>query len=139
MVERTQVGIVAAGPAGMMLAHLLRREGVDSIVVEARSREYVQERVRAGVLEQGTCDLLAATGVGGRLRREGLIHHGIELRYGGPRHRIDLSGVTGGGTITIYPQREVVKDLTDAHLSAGGEIFFEAADVSVHDFHSSAR
>src|SRR2546428_5483744 len=103
---RTQVGIVGAGPAGMMLAHLLQRAGIESVVVEARSRDYVQERVRAGVLEQGTCDLMVEAGVGARLEREGLRHHGLELRFGGNRHRIDLSGLTGGKTITIYPQRE---------------------------------
>ncbi|HVC44924.1 MAG TPA: 4-hydroxybenzoate 3-monooxygenase [Candidatus Binataceae bacterium] len=135
---RTQVGIVGAGPAGMMLARLLGREGVESVVVEARSREYVQERVRAGVLEQGTCDLLEASGVGARMRREGLVHRGIELRFGGARHRIDLSALTGGGTITIYPQGEVVKDLTDAHLAAGGQIYFSADAVSVHDFDRAA-
>ena len=87
---RTQVGIVGAGPAGLLLAHLLRREGIDSVVLERRSREYVEQRVRAGVLEQGTVDLLDAAGVGERLRREGLVHHGIELRFGGDGHRIDF-------------------------------------------------
>ncbi len=129
---RTQVGIVGAGPAGMMLAHLLHRAGIEAVVVEARSRQYVQERVRAGVLEQGTCDLMLEAGVGARLQREGLVHHGLELRFGGNRHRIDLSGLTGGKAITIYPQREVVKDLTDARIAAGGAIFFEAEDVSIH-------
>ncbi len=128
---RTQVGIVGAGPAGAMLAHLLARAGVDSVVVEARSREYVQERVRAGVLEHGSCDLMDAAGVGARMRREGLVHHGIELRFGGRGHRIDLSGLTGGRTIMIYPQREVVKDLTDARVAAGLPIFFEADEVRV--------
>ncbi len=128
---RTQVGIVGAGPAGAMLAHLLARAGIDSVVVEARSREYVQERVRAGVLEHGSCDLMDAAGVGARMRREGLVHHGIELRFGGRGHRIDLSGLTGGRTIMIYPQREVVKDLTDARVAAGLPIFFEADEVRV--------
>ena len=135
---RTQVGIVGGGPAGMMLAHLLHRAGIDSVVVEARSREYVQERVRAGVLEQGTCDLLREAGLGARLNREGLIHHGLELRFDGRRHRIDLSGLTGGKSITVYPQREVVKDLTDARIAAGGAIFFEAADVAIHDLAGDA-
>jgi p-hydroxybenzoate 3-monooxygenase len=130
---RTQVGIVGAGPAGTMLAHLLARAGVDSVVIETRSREYVQERVRAGVLEQGTCDLMDAAGVGARMRREGLVHHGIELRFGGRGHRIDLSDLTGGRSIMIYPQREVVKDLTDARVSAGLPIYFEAEDVRVGD------
>ena len=128
---RTQVGIVGGGPAGLMLAHLLHRAGIESIVVEACSREYVQERVRAGVLEQGTCDLMRETGLGARLAREGITHRGLELRFGGERHRIDLSGLTGGRTITIYPQREVVKDLIDARIAAGGAIFFDAGEVSI--------
>lgn len=120
-----------------MLSHLLHLQGVESVLVEARSRSYVQERVRAGVLEQGTVDLLTETGVGGRLKRQGLVHHGIELRFGGRGHRIDLSGLTGGRAITIYGQNEVVKDLTDARLAAGGQIFFEAQEVSVDGFDSS--
>ena len=128
---RTQVGIVGAGPAGMMLAHLLHRAGVESVVVEARSRQYVQERVRAGVLEQGTRDLMIAAGVGARMQREGIVHHGLELRFGGRSHRIDLSELTGGKAITIYPQREVVKDLTDARMEAGGAILFEAEQVTI--------
>ncbi|HXW84412.1 MAG TPA: 4-hydroxybenzoate 3-monooxygenase, partial [Candidatus Binataceae bacterium] len=108
--------------------------GVESAVVENRSRAYVQERVRAGVLEQGTVDLMNAVGVGERLRTEGLVHRGIELRFGGRAHRIDLSALTGGSTITIYPQAEVVKDLTDARLSAGLPIFFEAAGVRIDGF-----
>src|SRR5271156_6997462 len=94
---RTQVGIVGAGPAGLMLSHLLPLAGIESVVLEARSRRYVEERVRAGLLEQGTVNLLNETGVGERLRRLGLTHHGIELRFGGRGHRIDLSGLTGGG------------------------------------------
>jgi p-hydroxybenzoate 3-monooxygenase len=128
---RTQVGIVGAGPAGLMLSHLLGRAGIESIIVENRSRIYVQERVRAGVLEQGTCDLVRSTGLGARLEREGMVHRGIELRFNRERHRIDLAELTGGRTITIYAQGELVKDLTDARLAAGGRIFFEARDVSV--------
>jgi p-hydroxybenzoate 3-monooxygenase len=131
---RTQVGIVGAGPAGMMLAHLLSRSGIESVVVEARSRKYVQERVRAGVLEQGTVDLMTATGVGARLKREGLVHHGIELRFARRGHRIDLSELTGGAAITIYGQNEVIKDLTDARIAAGGPVFFESEDVRVEGF-----
>jgi len=135
---RTQVGIVGAGPAGLMLSHLLHLQGIESVVIEARSREHVQERVRAGVLEQGTVDLMTETGVGDRLKRQGLVHHGIELRFGGGRHRIDLSALTGGRAITIYGQNEVVKDLTDARLAAGGRIFFAAGEVSVHGFDGSS-
>src|SRR6266404_4387226 len=138
MNRRTQVGIVGAGPAGLMLSHLLHLQGIESVVLEARSREYVEERVRAGLLEQGTVDLLIETGVGERLKREGLIHHGIELRFSGRGHRIDLSNMTGGKTVTIYAQHEVIKDLIAARFAAGGEIVFEADDVSVHNFDSSA-
>lgn len=135
---RTQVGIVGAGPAGLMLAHLLHRGGIESVVIEARSRKYVQERVRAGVLEQGTVDLMTATGVGERLKREGLVHHGIELRFAGRGHRIDLSELTGGAAITIYGQNEVIKDLTDARIAAGAPMFFESENVSVHGFDGDA-
>jgi p-hydroxybenzoate 3-monooxygenase len=139
---RTQIGIVGAGPAGLMLSHLLHRAGVESVVVENRSRQYVQDRVRAGVLEQGTVDLMNQTGVGERLGREGLVHRGLELRFGrhGDRrgYRIDLFALTGGKAITIYGQNKVVEDLTDARLAAGGRIFFGAEDVSVHGLDSAA-
>jgi p-hydroxybenzoate 3-monooxygenase len=137
MNQRTQVGIVGAGPAGLMLSHLLHLAGIESVVLEARSREHVEGRVRAGLLEQGTVDLMIETGVGERLKRLGLTHHGIELRFGGRRHRIDLSGLTGGKTVTIYAQHEVIKDLIAARLAAGGRIAFEADYVSMHDFDGS--
>ena len=130
---RTQVGIVGAGPAGLVLSHLLHLQGIDSVVVECRSREYVQERVRAGVLEQNTVDLLSETGVGERMKREGLVHYGIELRFNGVGHRIDFKELTGKG-ITIYAQAEVVKDLIDTRLAAGGKLFFEVDDVTIQDF-----
>lgn len=130
---RTQVGIIGAGPAGLMLSHLLQLEGVESIVLEARSQEYIEERVRAGVLEQGTVDLLTQTGVGDRLKRQGLVHHGIELSFGGRRHRIDLTELTGGSSITVYAQHEVIKDLVKARLDAGGPILFEVEDLSIHN------
>src|SRR3954454_5427893 len=130
---RTQVAIVGAGPAGLLLGHLLGRQGIESVVIEARDREYVQQRVRAGVLEQGTVELLVEAGVGKRLQREGLVHEGLELRFGGRAHRIDLSGLTGGRAITIYGQQEVVKDLIDARLAAGAPLYFEVADVRVSD------
>ncbi|MBI3471379.1 MAG: 4-hydroxybenzoate 3-monooxygenase, partial [Candidatus Solibacter usitatus] len=129
---RTQVGIVGAGPAGLVLAHLLHLEGIESVVVEARSRQYVEERVRAGVLEQGTVDLLIETGVGERLKRESLLHHGIELSFDGRRHRIDLTGLTGGRSITVYAQHEIIKDLIQARLESGGRILFDAAGAAVH-------
>ncbi len=129
---RTQVAIVGGGPAGLMLAHLLDRQGVQSVIVEKRSRDYVEKRVRAGVLEQGTVDLLVATGVGDRLQREGLAHHGIELRFSGQSHRIPLSDLTGGQAITIYGQQEVVRDLIEARLAAGQTIHFEFDDTTLH-------
>jgi len=131
---RTQVGIVGAGPAGLLLSHLLHLQGIESVLVEARSREYVEERVRAGVLEQGTADLLVEAGVGERLKREGLIHHGVELRFGGQAHRIDFEDLADGRSVVIYPQNKVVADLFDARLATGGRIFCESEDVSVHDF-----
>jgi len=134
---RTQVGIVGAGPAGLLLSHLLHRQGIDSIVVEARSRQYVEDRVRAGVLEQGTADLMIETGVGARLRREGLIHHGVMFRFAGHTHRFDFKALANGRAIFVYPQNKVVADLFDARAAAGGEVIVEAEDVSVHDFASA--
>jgi p-hydroxybenzoate 3-monooxygenase len=128
-VTRTQVGIVGAGPAGLVLGQLLQLHGIDSVIVEARDREYVEGRVRAGVLEQGTVDLLSEIGVGERLQREGLVHHGVELRFGGEGHRIPFDELTGGRGITIYGQQEVVKDLIAARLEAGAPLLFEVEDV----------
>jgi p-hydroxybenzoate 3-monooxygenase len=131
---RTQVGIVGAGPAGLVLSHLLYLQGIDSVVVENRSRQYSEQRVRAGVLEQGTVDLLTQMGVGERMKSEGLVHHGIELRFGGRSHRIDFQELTGGKRITIYAQHEVLKDLNNARIATGGQVLFEVEDVSLHDF-----
>ncbi|MDX6538772.1 MAG: p-hydroxybenzoate 3-monooxygenase [Gaiellales bacterium] len=130
---RTQVGIVGAGPAGLMLAQLLQIQGIESVVLEARRREHVEQRIRAGVLEQGTVDLLETAGVGERMRREGLVHHGIELQFGGERHRIPLSELAGGRTIVVYGQTEVVKDLIEARHASGAPLLFDVADASVHD------
>ena len=135
---RTQVGIVGAGPAGLLLAHLLKRSGIDSVVVEARPQSYVEHRVRAGVLEQGTVDLLMQSGLGARLAREGLVHHGIELRFDGRGHRIDMTALTGGRAITVYGQQEVVKDLIAARLAGGDPILFEASDVAIAGFDGDA-
>src|ERR1700688_1368615 len=115
-----------------MLAHLLSLEGIESIVIESRTRGYVEQRVRAGVLEQGSADLLDATGVGARMRSEGLVHHGIRLRFGGRDHRIDFGVLTGGRGITVYGQQEIVKDLIAVRLSAGHPILFQAGDVRLH-------
>jgi p-hydroxybenzoate 3-monooxygenase len=123
---RTQVGIVGAGPAGLFLAHLLHREGIDSVILERRPREYVESRVRAGVLEHGTAALLDELGVGARMRREGMVHHGLELRFDRAGHRIDLSALTGGKAITVYGQQEVVKDLIAARLATGAPMLFDA-------------
>jgi len=124
---------VGAGPAGLMLSHLLQRQGIESIVIESRTRSHCEERVRAGVLEQGTVDLLTETGLGERLRREGLIHHGIELRFNRRRHRINMFDLTGGRAITVYGQQEVIKDLIKARLDAGGQVHFEAEAVNLED------
>ena len=134
---RTQVGIVGAGPAGLMLSHLLHLAGIESIILEYRSRQYIEDRVRAGVLEQGTVDLMIETGVGQRLQREGLRHDGVWLSFNGRRRRIPLSELTGGRAITVYAQQEVVKDLVQARLNAGGQIVFDVEDLTVHDFDSS--
>jgi p-hydroxybenzoate 3-monooxygenase len=134
----TQVGIVGAGPAGLLLAHLLGRHGIESVVLEARSREYIERRVRAGVLEQGTVDLLIEAGVGERMRREGLVHHGIELRFGGGGHRIDFAALADGRGITVYGQQEVVKDLLAAREEAGRLPLFEVEDVTVAELDGDA-
>jgi p-hydroxybenzoate 3-monooxygenase len=126
---RTQVAIVGAGPAGLLLSHLLDLGGVSSVVVEARSRDYIEHRVRAGVLEQGTVDTLVTCGVGERMLREGMVHHGIELRFGGQSHRIAFERLLPGRAITVYGQQEVVKDLIAARLEADGQILFEVSDV----------
>jgi p-hydroxybenzoate 3-monooxygenase len=133
---RTQVAIVGAGPAGLVLGQLLHLRGIESVVIERRSRDYIEQRVRAGVLEQGTADLLVEAGVGERMRREGLVHHGLELRFGGRGHRIALSELTGGRSITVYGQQEVVKDLVAARLAAGEPLLFEVGDVELRDIGS---
>ena len=125
------MGIVGAGPAGLVLAQLLHLEDIDSVVLEDRSREYVEQRIRAGVLEQGTVDLLTDIGVGERLQREGLVHDGIELQFAGERHRIDFPSLTGGRRITVYGQQELVKDLIAARLATRRPLHFEVSDVRV--------
>ncbi len=132
---RTQVGIVGAGPAGLLLSHLLHLRGIDSVVIDARSRETIEAAIRAGVLEQGTVKLLTETGVGARLHREGFVHRGFEMRFGGRGHRIDLHALTGQD-IVVYPQHEVLKDLIQARLGAGGDVRFGVRDAAVHDLHA---
>ncbi|MGC1415532.1 MAG: 4-hydroxybenzoate 3-monooxygenase [Candidatus Acidiferrum sp.] len=131
---RTQVGIVGAGPAGLLLSHLLHLQGIESVVVEARSREYIEERVRAGILEQGTVNLLNEAGVGSRMMRQGLVHHGIELQFGRKRHRIDFKELTGGKGVMVYAQHEVLKDLIEARTAAEGQLIFEVKDVALIEF-----
>jgi p-hydroxybenzoate 3-monooxygenase len=130
---RTQVGIVGAGPAGLLLSHLLYLQGVESIVLEARSRDYVENRIRAGVLEYGTEQLLNDSGVGERMRREGMLHPGVVMRFDATDHRIDFADLVGKH-VMVYSQHKVVQDLIEARLAAGGQIVFEAEDVAVHDF-----
>ncbi len=130
---RTQVGIVGGGPAGLLLSHLLHLEGIESVVLERRSREGLETTVRAGVLEHGTAGLLREVGVGERMEQEGSVHYGIELRFDGRGHRIDFADLTDGLSITIYGQQEVVKDLVRARLEAGGKVLFDTEAASVYD------
>jgi p-hydroxybenzoate 3-monooxygenase len=127
---RTQVAIIGGGPAGLLLSHLLHLQGIDSVVLERRDRDYVEHRQRAGMLEQGTTDVLRETGVGERLDREGLVHHGLELRFGGAGHRVPLTDLTGR-TVTVYAQTEIVKDLVARRLADGGDVRFEAEVVDL--------
>ncbi|MGB9482438.1 MAG: 4-hydroxybenzoate 3-monooxygenase [Candidatus Dormiibacterota bacterium] len=124
--RRTQVGIVGGGPAGLLLGELLAAAGIETVLLEARDRAYAEARIRAGVLEQGSVDLLDQLGLAKRLHEEGLVHRGIYLQFNGERHRVDLAKLTGGKTITVYGQQEVVKDLTAARLAAGRELLFDA-------------
>ncbi|MER5467746.1 4-hydroxybenzoate 3-monooxygenase [Streptomyces sp. NPDC002685] len=128
---RTTVGIIGGGPAGLLLARLLHRSGVDCVVLESRTRAYVERRQRAGMLEQGTVDALRACGAGARLDAEGLVHHGIELRFDRERHHIDFPVLTGGRTVTIYAQTEIVKDLVALQLDGGPPLLFEAEALAV--------
>ena len=129
---KTQVGIVGAGPAGLVLSHLLARAGIESVVLESQTRQYIEERVRAGVLEQGTVDQLNELGLGERMMRQGLMHYGVELRFEGRGHRIDFKELTNGKGVMIYAQHEVIKDLVRARLAGGGQVLFETKEVSVY-------
>ena len=130
---RTQVGIVGAGPAGLLLSHLLHLRGIESVVLEARSQDAIESTIRAGVLEQGTMDTLNQAGLGARMQAEGALHHGFELAFEGQRRRIALTELTGH-SITVYAQHEVIKDLVAARLAANGELKFNVSNVSLHDF-----
>ena len=135
---RTQVGIVGAGPAGLMLSHLLHLRGIESVILERRTRDAIEATIRAGVLEQGTVDLMTETGVGDRLKREGFVHQGFEMRFAGRSHRINLYELTGGRVITVYAQHEVLKDLIKARLAAGAQILFGVQATGVDDVQTSA-
>jgi p-hydroxybenzoate 3-monooxygenase len=137
MSERTQVGIVGAGPAGLLLSHLLHLAGIESVVIETRTREDVEGTIRAGVLEQGTVDLLTETGVGERLHREAFFHRGVYLRFNGETHHIDMQALTGGKRVTVYAQHEVIKDLVKARLDAKGDIRFGVSDVKLEGIDSA--
>jgi len=130
MTLRTQVAIIGAGPAGLMLARLLDQAGISSIVLEARERDYVEQRIRAGLLEQSSVDLLEGAGVGERMRREGLVHHGLHLQFAGERHHLPLSDLAGGRTIMIYGQTEVVKDLIQRRIDDERPLLFSVSDVT---------
>lgn len=131
---RTQVAIVGAGPSGLLLGQLLTRAGIDNVILERRSAEYVLGRIRAGVLERGMVDMLAEAGADGRLRELGLVHDGFALGFGEHSHRIDLKGLTGGKTVTVYGQTEVTFDLMEARRQLGARTIYEASDVALHDF-----
>ena len=134
---RTQVGIVGAGPAGLMLSHLLHRAGISSIIVEARSRAYCEARIRAGLIEQWAADMLVETGVGARMKRESMVHDGIYLCFDGTLHHINFHKLVGK-RVTIYGQQEVVKDLIAKRLADGGQILFECSDVKIEGFDGQA-
>jgi len=131
---RVQVAIIGSGPAGLFLGQILSRAGIETLVIEQRSKEYVLGRIRAGVLEQGTVDLLDEIGAGGRMHQQGLVHGGIELCFDGQRHRIDLKALSGGKSVMVYGQTEVTHDLMDAREAAGYASVYEAEQVRVHDF-----
>lgn len=129
----TQVGIIGAGPAGLLLGHLLHLKGIDSVILETRDREYVMDRVRAGVLEQSTVDFMSGMGVGDRVHKDGMRHEGVYLSFSGRRHYVPLAELTGGRAIYVYGQNEVVKDLMDARVKTGRPLHYEVRNVSVHD------
>ena len=135
---RTQVAIIGAGPSGLLLGQLLHKAGIDNVIIERQSADYVLGRIRAGILEQITVDLLNEAGVGARVAAEGTVHHSIELVYRNTRHPIDVTGLTQGKVVTAYGQTEVTRDLMDARAAAGLTTVYSAADVSIHDFDGSA-
>lgn len=135
---RTQVAIIGAGPSGLLLGQLLHKAGIDAIILERQSADYVLGRIRAGVLEQVSMDLLDEAGVGERMHQEGLLHTGFEMLYGGKRHRVDLNHLTGGKNVMVYGQTELTRDLMEARAKAGLPTVYEVGDVAVHDFDSQS-
>jgi p-hydroxybenzoate 3-monooxygenase len=133
---RTQVGIVGAGPAGLMLSHLLHQRGIESVVIDLRGRQDIEETIKAGILEQGTVDLLRQTGLGDRMMRDGFVHHGINLAFAGGLHRINLYELTGGRSVMVYAQHEVLIDLIARRLADGGDVRFGVSDTQVEDLES---
>jgi p-hydroxybenzoate 3-monooxygenase len=138
MTMRTQVGIVGSGPSGLLLSQILHNAGIESVILERRSRDYVEGRIRAGVIEQGAVDLLTIAGVGERMASQGLVHEGFDIALNGERTRVDLAGLTGGRTVTVYGQTEITKDLINARLDTGGTIIFEAGDVRPEGFEGAS-
>ncbi|KRB73529.1 4-hydroxybenzoate 3-monooxygenase [Noviherbaspirillum sp. Root189] len=135
---KTQVAIIGAGPSGLLLGQLLQRQGIDNVILEVKTPEYVLGRIRAGVLEQGTVELIREAGAGARMDREGQVHEGVTLAFSGRRERIDLKGLTGGKTVMVYGQTEVTRDLMEARAAVGGISIYEARNVALHDFDSEA-
>ncbi len=135
---RTQVAIIGAGPSGLLLGQLLHQAGIDNVILERQSGDYVLSRIRAGILEQVTVDLMREAGVGQRLDREGIVHHSIELVFAGQRHPIDVHGLTGGKVVTAYGQTELTRDLMDARAAAGLTTVYDADEVTLHDFDGTA-
>jgi len=134
---RTQVAIIGSGPSGLLLGQLMAKAGIDTIILEQKSKDYVLGRIRAGVLEQGAVDLIDEAGAGARLHREGLVHNGTEIAFNGVRHRIDFKGLTGK-SVTVYGQTEVTRDLMDARVAIGAPSCYEAMEVSLHDIESAS-
>ena len=134
---RTQVAIVGAGPSGLLLGQLLHKAGIDAMIVERVSGDYVLGRIRAGILEQVCIDLMDEAGVGERMHKEGLVHGGIEMLYDGQRHRVDLNKYSSGKNVMVYGQTELTRDLMDARQAAGLATIYEAQNTQVHDFDSA--
>ena len=131
---RTQVAIIGAGPCGLLLGQLLHKAGIDAVILERQTGDYVLTRIRAGILEQVSIDLMDEAGVGQRMHREGLVHGGFDMLFKGQRHRIDMNRLTGGKNVLVYGQTELTRDLMDARKAAGLRTIYEAGNVTVHDF-----